>query len=506
MNGQMVVTTTVLAILDGWGLSAESVYNGIALGKTPNYDRFLATYPWTELQASEKFVGLPKGQMGNSEVGHLNIGAGRLVKQVLPKISEAFETPESIKVIPTIHSLISGLHSKKNRLHLICLLSDGGIHSHQSHLEALYDVMVSQGIDVIVHAFTDGRDTPPSSAIDFIQHFCHKGKRTIHTLGGRYYGMDRDKRWDRVQKAYDAMVLGRGEVFTDPVEYIEASYAQSINDEFIVPAVKEGYCGIEDGDAVFMVNFRADRARQLLMALLDPNFTGFDRGDQLILSQALGLTSYSETLDQWMESCFSPEVLVNTLGEYTASKGLRQLRVAETEKYAHVTFFLNGGREEPFDGEDRVLIPSPKVATYDLQPMMAADQVTEAVLAGIGKYDLIVVNYANPDMVGHTGVVEASVKAVETIDIQLGLLEAAILHNDGAMVITADHGNIETLWDNKSGQPHTAHTMNPVPFIVVQNNAMFKLKVGALCDVAPTVLRIMKQEKPAEMTGKCLID
>lgn len=502
----MVVTTTVLVILDGWGLSGEHAHNGIAMGKTPNYDRILSSYPWSELQASEGFVGLPTGQMGNSEVGHLNIGAGRLVKQLLPRISEVFESQESIKSIPVLQNLISDLKVKKHRLHLMCLLSDGGIHSHQAHLEAIYDVMVSEGVEVVVHAFTDGRDTPPSAAIKFIQQFCDKGKRTIHTIGGRYYGMDRDKRWDRIQKAYDAIVQGRGEVFTDPVEYINASYRQSINDEFIVPAIKNGYHGFEDNDAVFMVNFRADRARQLLMAILDPEFKEFDRGEQAERSFAVGMVSYSETLDQWMDVCFAPETLVNTLGEYVASKGLRQLRVAETEKYAHVTFFLNGGREAPFEGEDRVLIPSPKVATYDLEPMMAANQVTEAVLSGIGKYDLIVVNYANPDMVGHTGVVEASVAAVETIDAQLGRLESAILQNGGAMIITADHGNIETLWDDKSGQPHTAHTMNPVPFIIVQNNATFKLNAGALCDIAPTVLRIMKQEKPAEMTGKCLIE
>jgi 2,3-bisphosphoglycerate-independent phosphoglycerate mutase len=366
--------------------------------------------------------------------------------------------------------------------------------------------MVSNGIEVIVHAFTDGRDTPPSSAIDFIQQFCQQDKRTIHTLGGRYYGMDRDKRWDRIQKAYDAIVHGNGISFSDPVKYIQESYTKGVTDEFIVPAVQSGYEGFKDGDAVFMVNFRSDRARQLLTAILDVDFKEFDRGQPGELSHAIGMVSYSETLDRWMNVCFAPETLVNTLGEYVASRGLRQLRVAETEKYAHVTFFLNGGREVAFEGEDRILIPSPKVATYDLEPMMAAEKVTEAVLSGVGKYDLIVVNYANPDMVGHTGVVEASVKAVETIDVQLGRLESAILQNGGAMVITADHGNIETLWDDKSGQPHTAHTMNPVPFIIVQNNATFNLNAGALCDIAPTVLRIMKQEKPAEMTGKCLIE
>lgn len=501
-----MVNSTLLVILDGWGLSNEIAHNGIALSKTPVYDRFLNTYPWTTLQASEGFVGLPKGQMGNSEVGHLNIGAGRLVKQLLPRISETFDTPSRINNIPVLQDVKRVLHTNKQRLHMVCLLSDGGIHSHQSHLEAMYDAMTNDGIEVIVHAFTDGRDTPPSSAAGFIQKFCDQGKRGIHTLSGRYYGMDRDKRWDRVQLAYNAIALGKGQSFLDPVDYIESSYDDGITDEFIVPAVKEGYQGIHDGDAIIMVNFRADRARQLLTAILDPGFKEFDRGNLPRLSKAIGMVSYSDALDQWMEACFKPEALVNTLGEYVAAKGLRQLRVAETEKYAHVTFFLNGGREAPFEGEDRKLIPSPKVATYDVQPTMSAEQVTEAVVAGIGTYDLIVVNYANPDMVGHTGILDASIVAVETIDAQLERLEAAILQNKGTMVITADHGNIETLWDEISGQPHTAHTMNPVPFIIVQENAAFNLSEGALCDVAPTVLRLMQHEQPTEMTGKCLYD
>ena len=491
-----MVNSTVLVILDGWGLSNETHHNGIALSKTPVYERLLRTYPWTKLQASEGFVGLPDGQMGNSEVGHLNIGAGRLVKQLLPRITGAFKTPEGVKNV---------LHCPHQRLHVMCLLSEGGIHSHQSHLEAVYDAMTADGIEVIVHAFTDGRDTPPSSAIAFIQQFCADGKRIIHTLGGRYYGMDRDNRWDRIQLAYDAIVNAKGQAFSDPVDIIQASYNNGITDEFIVPAVKEGYHGIKDSDAVMMVNFRADRARQLLTAMLDPNFKEFNRKAYPALSKAIGMVSYSETLDQWMEACFKPEELINTLGEYVASIGLKQLRIAETEKYAHVTFFLNGGREAPFDREDRILIPSPKVATYDLQPAMSAEHVTDAVLSGIGTYDLIVVNYANPDMVGHTGVVDASISAVETIDSHLSRLETAVLHNKGSMVITADHGNIETLWDEVSGQPHTAHTLNPVPFIVVQDGAAFKLSEGALCDVAPTVLHLMKQEQPVEMTGKCLI-
>lgn len=502
----MSTTTTVLAILDGWGIRDDRSHNAIALSKTPTYERMLQQYPWTTLQASERFVGLPEGQMGNSEVGHLNIGAGRLVQQLLPRINDALSQEDTLAALPQLRQLIQDLISKKRRLHLMGLLSPGGIHSHQTHIERLYDVFTASGLEVIMHAFLDGRDTPPSSALEFITSFCRNGQRSVHTLGGRYFGMDRDQRWERVQPAYDAIVHGKGNAYIDPVTYVEEFNAQGITDEFIPPAVSQGYQGFHDEDAIFMVNFRADRARQLLHALLDPNFSAFERGTQPCISKAIGMVSYSEALDQWMEVCFLPEALKNTLGEYVAQQGLTQLRVAETEKYAHVTFFLNGGREEPFNGENRILIPSPKVATYDLQPSMSAEYVTEAVLKGIGTYDLIVVNYANPDMVGHTGVLEASIDAVETIDKQLNILENAVLKNGGAMVITADHGNIETLWDTDADQPHTAHTMNPVPLIIVQQDANYKLKQGALCDVAPTLLRIMKQQQPVEMTGKCLIE
>lgn len=502
----MSTTTTLLAILDGWGMRDDRAHNAIALSKTPTYKRMLQQYPWTILQASEGFVGLPEGQMGNSEVGHLNIGAGRLVKQLLPRINEILLSGDFLKSLPPLQQLIDELQSKKRRLHLMGLLSPGGIHSHQTHIERLYDVLVANGVDVIMHAFLDGRDTPPSSALEFITSFCINGRRKIHTLSGRYFGMDRDKRWDRGHKAYDAIMHAKGALYTDPLCYVQECYDRAQTDEFIPPAVSVEYDGFNDEDAIFMVNFRADRARQLLHAILDPEFNEFTRGSSVRISKALGMVSYSEVLDQWMDVCFAPDELNNTLGDYVAQQGLKQLRVAETEKYAHVTFFLNGGREEPFEGEDRVMIPSPRVATYDLQPSMSADAVTKAVLNGIGKYDLIVVNYANPDMVGHTGVLDASINAVETIDQELSVLEKAILNNGGAMLITADHGNIETLWDPETNQPHTAHTMNPVPLIVVQRDTNYKLKQGALCDVAPTLLRIMKQEQPVEMTGKCLIE
>lgn len=502
----MSTKTTVLAILDGWGIRDDRAYNAIALSKTPIYERMLMQYPWTVLQASGRFVGLPDGQMGNSEVGHLNIGAGRLVKQLLPRINDALSSGDFFKSIPPLQQLSQHLLSQKRKVHLIGLLSPGGIHSHQSHIERLYDAFVEKGVEVVMHAFLDGRDTPPSSAVEFMTSFCNQRQRHVHTLGGRYFGMDRDKRWDRVHSAYDAIVHAKGDKFTDPVRYVHDCYAQGITDEFIPPAVSAEYQGFNEDEAVFMVNFRSDRARQLLQALLDPEFKEFDRGAHIRISDALGLVSYSEQLDQWMKACFLPEELNNTLGEFVSRQGLKQLRVAETEKYAHVTFFLNGGREEPFNREDRFLIPSPKVATYDLQPSMSAEAVTDAVIKGIGEYDLIVVNYANPDMVGHTGILDASINAVETIDQQLGKLEMAILNHGGVMVITADHGNIETLWDDDANQPHTAHTMNPVPLIIVQSNVNYKLNQGALCDVAPTLLRIMKQEQPVEMTGKCLIE
>lgn len=502
----MPKTTTLLVILDGWGISNEQSNNAIALSKPPTYERMLQQYPWAILQASEGFVGLPDGQMGNSEVGHLNIGAGRLVKQQLPRINDALSTDDFLQLLPELQLLNKALQYNKRSLHLMGLLSPGGIHSHQRHIEILYDTFIRNGVDVVMHAFLDGRDTSPSSAVEFITSFCSNGKRKIHTLGGRYFGMDRDKRWDRVQKAYDAIIHGKGDSYTNPVEYVQDCYQQGITDEFIPSAVSAEYKGFNNEDALFVVNFRADRVRQILRAILDHDFKEFDRGGQINVSRAIGMVSFSETLDQWMDVCFPSEELRNTLGEYVSEKGLQQLRVAETEKYAHVTFFLNGGREEPFKGEDRILIPSPKVATYDLQPSMSAESVTQAVLKGIGEYDLIVVNYANPDMVGHTGVLDASIHAVETIDQQLHRLEVAILNNGGAMLITADHGNIETLWDADTVQPHTAHTMNPVPLIVVQQEANFKLNHGALCDIAPTLLHIMKQEQPVEMTGKCLIE
>lgn len=502
-----MLNSTVLVILDGWGVSEIADKNAISQAETPNYIRFLKTYPWTKLHASDGYVGLPDGQMGNSEVGHLNIGAGRVVKQVLPRINDAVVSGNILGHISGMSNMLEQLRATGKTLHLFGLLSPGGIHSHQSHIEAVYDACIEAGVSLKVHAFTDGRDTPPQSALDFLKQFLNDGARHIDTIGGRFYAMDRDNRWGRVEAAFKAICFGDAPTYDSVLDYVGHAYAQGDTDEFILPAVKSDYQGIETGDAIFMLNFRADRVRELLTALLNPAFNEFNREGAPVISNAIGMVPYSEALDAHMQAAFAPLALHNTLGEYMSNNELTQLRIAETEKYAHVTFFLNGGRELAFKGEERILIPSPNVKTYDLKPEMCAKEVTQAVISNLGKYNLIVVNYANPDMVGHTGNMSASVKAVEVIDDVLGALEAAVLANKGTMCITADHGNIETMWDPASGQPHTAHTNNLVPFIIVngETNDISLYEGGALCDVAPTLLRIMKQEKPAEMTGRCLI-
>lgn len=502
-----MLKTTLLVILDGWGISEASEHNAIALANTPNYQNLLNTYPHTKLNASGRYVGLPENQMGNSEVGHLNIGAGRVVQQILPRINECISKGNIIKNIPALNELISQLKLSGKTLHLFGLVSPGGIHSHQTHIENIYDACISEGIKVAMHAFTDGRDTPPKSAAGFLNLFLNEGSRSIESISGRFYSMDRDNRWERVQHAFNAIAYAEAQTYTSALDYIETAYTKGETDEFITPAVKTGYSGIKDGDAVLMLNFRADRVREILTAILDPSFKEFNRREMLNISKALGVVSYSKKLDEYMGECFSPLDLPNTLGQYAAVKGLKQLRVAETEKYAHVTFFFNGGREEPFAGEDRVLVPSPNVVTYNLKPQMSAESVTEAVLNNIGKYNLIVVNYANPDMVGHTGDLEASIKSVECIDGILSRLESAVLNKGANLCITADHGNIEKMWDEFADQPHTAHTSNLVPFIIVSEqykNATL-IDEGALCDIAPTLLHIMQEDSPIEMTGICLI-
>lgn len=502
-----MLKTTLLAILDGWGVSDIAENNAIALANAPNYKRFLNTYSNTLLNASGVHVGLPDNQMGNSEVGHLNIGAGRVVKQILPRINEVVASGDILGQVEELSKLVSLLKLSGQTLHLFGLLSPGGIHSHQSHIEAIYDAAVSAGVSVKMHAFTDGRDTPPKSALSFLDSFLNNGARTIDSVGGRFFAMDRDNRWERVEHAFKAICYADAPKYSSVMEYVKAAYDAGETDEFITPAVSREYAGIKDGDAILVLNFRADRVREILTAILDTEFNKFKRLGALNISKALGMVAYSQKLNEHMGACFKPLYLPNTLGEYVSAQGLTQLRVAETEKYAHVTFFLNGGREDSFEGEERALVPSPNVKTYDLQPEMSANAVTEAVLDNIGKYDLIVVNYANPDMVGHTGNLSASIKSVEVIDSILGQLEDAVLSVNGTLCITADHGNIEKMWDDDSDQEHTAHTNNLVPFIVVSEklNDMVLSGDGALCDVAPTVLALMQQGKPEEMTGRCLI-
>ncbi len=503
----------LLCILDGWGESDAREHNAIAQAHTPNYDRLKAGYPFGLLDASQGAVGLPEGQMGNSEVGHMNIGAGRVVMQDLPRIDAAIRDG-SLAKNAALQRYIAALKKSGGTCHLMGLFSDGGVHAHLNHMATLANVVADAGVKVAVHAFTDGRDTSPKSALAYVAAFAAAtAHKNIHfaTVSGRYYAMDRDKRWDRVALAYHAIVLAEGNKAPSAQGAIELSYDADKADEFILPVVIGEYAGMKDGDGVLFANFRADRARQLLHALLDPKFDGFARQHAPKLAATLGLVEYSEALNPLIPAMFPPQVLRNNLGEIAAAKGMQQLRIAETEKYAHVTFFFNGGREEPYAGEDRILVPSPNVATYDLQPEMSAPLVTEKLVAAItsGKYDLIVVNYANTDMVGHSGDLAAAMKAVEAVDAALGNIAAAIEQAGGAMLITADHGNAECLHDADSGQAHTAHTLNLVPCIIVgaayQNAAHKNLGKGILADIAPTLCAMLGLTQPAEMTGRNLL-
>lgn len=502
----------VLCILDGWGHRPEpSDDNAILRARTPNLDRLRQQSPVSLVDASELEVGLPEGQMGNSEVGHMNLGAGRVVMQDLPRIDKAI-ADGSLARNPALVRFIEELKRSGGACHLMGLLSPGGVHSHQDHMAALARLVAAQGVPVRIHAFLDGRDTPPSSARDYLARFAKdiadaRGA-TIATVSGRYYAMDRDKRWDRVGKAYDALVLAEGEKAETPDAAISASYARQETDEFVRPSVVAGYAGMKDGDGVLMANFRADRAREILTALLDPVFDGFERRRTVRFAAALGMVEYSSALNGFLATLFPAETVRNSLGEVVSRAGLKQLRIAETEKYAHVTFFFNGGEERVFEGEDRILVPSPKVATYDLQPEMSAPEVTDKLVAAIdsGKYDLIVVNYANTDMVGHTGDIAAATKAVEAVDACIGRLAAAVERQGGVLLITADHGNAEMMHDPATGQPHTAHTLNKVPLMLVNGPATVRgLAEGRLADIAPTVLALMHLPQPAEMTGRSLL-
>ena len=484
--------------------------NAIAAARAPNYEALLSG-PHALLATSGSAVGLPPGQMGNSEVGHMNIGAGRIVTQDLPRIDSVIAAGK-LSEIPTLGEFIKKLRGTGGAAHLLGLLSPGGVHSHQDHIAALAKVLVEAGLTVNVHAFLDGRDTPPRSAIGFLHLFERAtsdltGLR-IATVSGRYYAMDRDKRWDRVEKAYDAIVAGKGERFDSAAAAVEASYKKDTGDEFVLPSVIKDYRGMKDGDGMLFANFRADRARELSLALCDPDFKGFQRTRTVKLAASASLTEYSEDLSKLMDVLFPAADVSETLGEYVSELGLKQLRIAETEKYAHVTFFLNGGREIEFPGEDRVLVPSPKVPTYDQQPEMSAPEVTDKLVAAIGsgKYDLIVVNFANPDMVGHTGLMPAAVKAVETIDTSLGRLREAVEKAGGVLLVTADHGNVEMMKDPETGAPHTAHTTFDVPIIVANAGRAIKLDNGRLADVAPTLLDLMGLKKPKAMSGHSLIE
>ncbi len=501
----------LLCILDGWGCAGGGSDNAIALARKPVWDRLMRTSPHAVADASELHVGLPSGQMGNSEVGHMNLGAGRVVMQDLPRIDDAF-AGNHVGEMPALRDFVAALARSGGACHLMGLMSPGGVHSHQGHLAALARLLAAAGIPVRIHALLDGRDTPPRSAEGFVRDFLAAiaggGDIGIATIGGRYYAMDRDKRWERVALAYDSLVDAKGEHAADPLAAIEAAYRRGENDEFVRPTAIGDYAGMRDGDGVLMGNFRADRVRQVLAALLDPGFAGFPRPRLVRFAAALGLTDYAESLRPFIAALFQPEELGQTLGELVAAAGLKQLRIAETEKYAHVTFFFNGGEEGLFPGEERILVPSPKVATYDLQPEMSADEVTDRLVAAIegGRFDFIVCNYANTDMVGHTGDLVAAIKAVETVDRCLGRLDQAIRRSGGVMLITADHGNAEMMRDPETGAAHTAHTLNRVPVLLVNAPAaVAALEDGELADIAPTLLRLLGLAQPAAMTGHSLI-
>ncbi len=496
----------MLVILDGWGWREEVADNAVRQAHTPNFDRLWSTCPHAFLRPSGLDVGLPDGQMGNSEVGHLNIGAGRVVMQDLPRIDAAVRDG-SIANLPALTALISALKQSGGTCHLMGLVSPGGVHSHLSHAAALARAVAASGVAVAVHAWLDGRDTPPRSALDDLSRLRRdlpEGAR-IATVSGRYYAMDRDKRWDRVQKCYLAMVEGLAPAYADAASAVDDNYARGVTDEFVVPGVIADYRGMKDGDGVLCFNFRADRVREILAALLEPEFSGFERSRVKNFAGAVGMTRYSDALAGHLGMLFAPQTMANLLGEVVGRAGLRQLRMAETEKYPHVTYFLNGGQETPYPGEERGMVASPKVATYDLQPEMSAPELTDRAVAAIGSgnFDLIVLNFANPDMVGHTGSLPAAIKAVETVDAGLGRIMDAIAARGGALLVTADHGNCELMRDPVTGAPHTAHTTNPVP-VILAGRPDARLRDGRLADIAPTLLRLLELPQPAEMTGRDL--
>ncbi|WP_297519336.1 2,3-bisphosphoglycerate-independent phosphoglycerate mutase [uncultured Clostridium sp.] len=510
----MTKKPVMLMILDGMGITEAGDGNAVAAAKKPNLDRLMAKYPVSRLNASGMQVGLPEGQMGNSEVGHLNIGTGRIIYQELTRITKAIADGDFFEN-KGLMTAVKNAKENGTALHLMGLLSSGGVHSHIDHLKGLLQLAKKNELTkVYVHAFMDGRDVAPSSGRAFVEELeaamKEIGVGEIASISGRYYAMDRDNRWDRVELAYNAMVKAEGEKATSALAAMDASYHDNKTDEFVLPTVimnGENPVGkINSKDSVIFFNFRPDRARELTRAMVDVDFAGFDR--ELVKTTFVCMTQYDVTIEN-VEVCYRPESHTNTLGEYLASKGIKQLRAAETEKYAHVTFFFNGGIEAPNEGEDRLLVPSPKVATYDLQPEMNAPELTDKLLAEIDadKYDVIIVNYANPDMVGHTGVVDAAIKAVETVDTCVGRISEKILEKDGTLFITADHGNAEVMIDYSTGTPMTAHTTNLVPFYWIANNSEGKnLADGKLADIAPCMLETLGLDKPVEMTGVSLLN
>lgn len=504
-------TPVVLTIMDGWGHNPDPANNAVAMARTPNFDRLWREYPHTLIRTDGPYVGLPPGQMGNSEVGHLNIGAGRIVQMDITRIDE-LASRGGLAANPALRGALD--HARNSTLHLLGLVSDGGVHSDATHLYALLEVAGAAGLrDVCVHAFTDGRDTPPTSGSGHLERLQRRieqiGCGRIATVCGRYYAMDRDRRWERVERAFRAIVAGDGRRARDPVEALHASYADDVTDEFVAPIVITGDDGepagrIRDGDAVVFFNFRADRARELTLALNDPSLEGVDRS---IMPRGLHYVTMTEYDRRYPYPVIVPRQFPERiLGELCAERGWRNLRVAETEKYPHVTYFFNGGREDPYPGEERELVPSPKVATYDLQPEMSAAGVCDAVVSGIqsGSFDLIVVNFANGDMVGHTGVISAAVQACETVDRCLGRIEESIRARGGQWIVTADHGNADLMVDPKTGAPHTYHTTFPVPLVLVSDHRGPLAEGGSLRDIAPTILGCLGAEQPSEMTGRDL--
>ena len=501
----------MLCILDGWGERLGGDDNAIFHANTPNWDRMNIEYPRAKLKASDLDVGLPDGQMGNSEVGHMNLGAGRIVMQDLPLIDQAIQE-KTLEENPALIEFISKLENNDGTCHLLGLVSPGGVHSHQNHLVALAEILDSKNIPIKLHAFMDGRDTAPSGGKKFLKDVIEQTSKlkgfSIATITGRFWAMDRDNNWDRIERAYMAIGDGDGIKAGNPLDAIQNSYEQGKTDEFMLPSVIRGYEGIKDGDAILMFNFRSDRARQIISCFVDPNFSDFKKKRDIDLVARVTMTEYSHNISQFTNVLFPQRKLTKILGEVVSEAGLKQLRAAETEKYAHVTFFFNGGRENIYPQEERILVPSPKVETYDLKPEMSANELTQRIIEAIDleKFDLIVANFANGDMVGHTGIFGAAVKAAETIDSCLGKIEEALMKVGGTMLVTADHGNLEQMSNQENSEPHTAHTLCPVPVIIVNPpHFVAELSDGALADVSPTLLRLLNLQKPLEMTGTSLI-